>query len=806
MFKNYFKTTLRNLTKNKSYLFVNILGLTLGITCALLLFILLRFQYSTDTFHQDSERIFRVMNLVKNDKTGENFSYSQAPVALVHGIRATFPQIQATAVYHESWKSGVRVVNEKTGEDKKYQQKVTFAEPDFFEIFSFPFIQGEPRKALSEPNSVAISESLAQKFFGNEPALGKIVRWTNYLDLKVTGVVKDFPANTDFPFEFIISDKTRFQDWKTDYLQDWNIDWGRMVFVKLPENLQATEVSATLSKQNKEKMRKENLTLSHQLQPLAKQHWDIYSMNFASQIPEFIFIILGTIGLLLILTACINFVNLATAQAINRSREVGIRKVLGSSRKALIFQFMSEALVITLFSVLIAWSVAHYFLGAMNRLLEYRIGNEYLTAPETLVFLAITTVIVTFLSGFYPALVLSGFNPILAIKNSITTRHSGGISLRKGLVVMQFMISQLMIIFSVIMVKQSDFLKTKDLGFNKDAIITITLPKADSTRLYTFKSEFLRANGVKNASLSYAPPSSEAYMGFKYRFTNAKGELKESYVQAKFADTSYLATFEIPLLAGRNVNHIDTLNEIVVNEYMTKELGFAKPEQALGASIDIVHNGGNVDKDKRIVGVVKNFATNTLRDKITACMIGANLQNYYRLNLKIDMREAKNIFAHIDKTWNQVYPEYFLDYTFLDERIEAFYEGETRFTALIEFFALMTIIIGCIGLYGLVSFMALHKTKEIGVRKVLGASVQSILLMFSKEFVKLLVIAFVIAAPIGYAVLEYVVLVNYANRITIGIPIFLITFFSAVTIASLTVGYKSYMAATQNPAKSLRTE
>lgn len=806
MIQNYFKTTLRNLMKNKSYFFVNVLGLTLGITCALLLFILLRFQYSTDTFHQDSERIFRVMNLVKNNKTGESYSYSQAPVALVHEIREVFPQVKATTIYHETWKSGIRVIDEKTGESKKYQQAVTFTEPEFFEVFNFPFAQGEPRKALSEPNAVVISETLAKKLFGNEPALGKIIRWTNYLDLKVTGIVKDFPANTDFPFEFIISDKSRFQDGKTDYLQDWSIDWGRMVFVKLPENLEATEVSAILSKQNKEKMRKEDLTLSHKLQPLAEQHWDIYSMNFASQIPEFLFIILGTIGLLLILTACINFVNLATAQAINRSREVGIRKVLGSSRKSLIFQFMSEALVITLASVLISWAVAHYFLGAMNHLLEYRIGNEYLTSPETLGFLALTTLVVTFLSGFYPALVLSGFNPILAIKNSITTRHSGGISLRKGLVIMQFMISQLMIIFSVIMVKQSNFLKTKDLGFNREAIITITLPKADSTRLYTFKSEFLRKNGIKNASLSYATPSSEAYMGFKYRFTNAKGELKENYVQAKFADTSYLATFEIPLLAGRNVNHSDTLNEIVINEVMVKEMGFEKPEQAIGASIDIVHNGGNLDKDKRIVGVVKDFATNTLRDKIHPCMIGANLQNYYRLSLKIDMRETKNIFSYIDKTWNVVYPEYFLEYAFLDERIAAFYDGEIRFTALIEFFALMTIIIGCIGLYGLVSFMALHKTKEIGVRKVLGASVQSILLMFSKEFVKLLSIAFVIAAPIGYAVLEYIVLVNYANRITIGVPIFLITFLSVLTIASLTVGYKSYRAATQNPAKSLKTE
>lgn len=806
MLQSLFKITIRNLAKHKSYFFINLFGLTLGIVCALMIFVLLRFQYSTDTFHQDSECIYRVMNVVKNNKTGENFSYSQSPTALVHEIREIFPQVKATTISHESWKSVIKVIDEKAGESKKYQQKVTFTEPDFFEIFNFPFAQGEPKKALIEPNSVVISESLSQKLFGNEPAIGKIVNWANLYDLRVTGIVKDFPANTDFPFEFIISDKTRFQDAKVDYLQDWQIDWSRMVFVKLPENMQAAELSAKLSKMNEQKMAQENLTLSHQLQPLAAQHWDIHSMGYFSQIPEFIFIILGTIGLMLILTACINFINLATAQAINRSREVGIRKVLGSSRKALILQFMSEALIISLFAVFFAWSISDFLLTQMNNLLEYRISSSFLTSAETLGFLALTLIIVTFLSGFYPALVLSGFNPILAIKNSITTKHSGGMSLRKGLVVMQFMISQLMIIFSVIMVKQSDFLKTKDLGFNKEAVISIMLPKVDSTRLYTFKNEFLKAKGVKNASLSFAAPSSEAYLGYKYRFTNAKGEIKESYVQAKYADTSYLATFEIPLLAGRNVNHGDTLNEIVINEVMVKELGFAKPEQALGASIDLIHSGGQIAKDKHIVGVVKDFATNTLRDKIHACMIGTSLQNYYRLNLKIEMKEAKSLFTYIENTWNQVYPEYFLDYAFLDERIAGFYDGETRFTALIEFFALMTIVIGCIGLYGLVAFMALHKTKEIGVRKVLGASVQSILLLFSKEFVKLLLIAFVVSAPIGYAVLEYVVLVNYAHRITIGASIFIITFLAAIAIASLTVGFKSYMAATENPAKSLRTE
>jgi ABC-type antimicrobial peptide transport system permease subunit len=807
MFVNLLKITLRNLAKNRSYLLVNVLGLTLGITCALMLFVLLRFQFSTDTFHQDADQIYRVLSLVKNRKTGEEFTYSQSPTAFVHQLRALYPQLGAVTVNHETWKTDLMVVDPKTGERKKYQQSVTFTDPAFFSMFHFPFAQGEAKTALSEPNTVVLSEQMAKKLFGSEPATGRIVRWANLHDLRVTGIVKDFPANTDFPFEFIISDQTRHQGTTTDHLQDWRIDWSGMVFVKLPPGTSPEQLAGRLSRLNSQKMAKENLTLAHQFQPLADVHWDLYRMSFGPIVPKFIFFILAGIGTLLILTACINFVNLATAQALNRAREVGIRKVMGSSRPALMAQFMGEALLVASAALGIAWLGADYFLSLMNNLLHYRIDGTVLTSPTTVGFMFGLLVVVTFLSGFYPALVLSGFNPLTALKKGSPGTPRGGMRLRKGLVVVQFTISQLMIIFSVIMARQASYLKNRDLGFDKKAVVSMVLPKSDSARLYTLKDELLRGRGVRSASLAFAAPSAEGYLGYKYQFMDAKGQPKEGYLQAKPADTAYLATFGIELLAGRNLHHADTLNEIVVNELMTKQMGFGQPEQALGASINIFDDNAGVQRtDKRIVGVVKDFVTNTLRNETTACIIATNREFYYRLHLKIDLREAQPVFDHIEKTWNRVYPEYFLDYAFVDERIAAFYELEDRFAQLINFFTAMTIMIGCIGLYGLVSFMALQRTKEIGVRKVLGASVLSILLIFSREFVVLLAIAFVMAAPIGYAVLEHLVLVNYANRITIGASIFLITFSAALGIALLTVGYRSLLAATQNPARSLRTE
>jgi putative ABC transport system permease protein len=807
MFINLLKITLRNLAKNRSYLFVNVLGLTLGITCALMLFVLLCFQFSTDKFHQDPDQIYRVLSLVKNRKTGEEFTYSQPPTAFVHQLRELYPQLGAVTVNHETWKADLMVVNNKTGERKKYQQSVTFTDPAFFAMFNFPFVQGEAKTALNEPNTVVLSEQMAKKLFGNEPATGQIVRWANLHDLKVTGIVKDFPANTDFPFEFIISDLTRHQDAKTNYLQDWRIDWSGMVFVKLPPGTSPSQLAARLSSLNSQKMAKENLTLAHRLQPLADIHWDIYSMSFGPIIPKFIFAILAGIGALLILTACINFVNLATAQALNRSREVGIRKVMGSSRLALMAQFMGEALLIASAATVIAWLGADYFLSLMNNLLQYRIDHSALTSPATVGFMFGLLGLVTFLSGFYPALVMSGSNPLLALKKGSSGTPRGSMRLRKGLVVVQFTISQLMIIFSVIMAQQASYLKNRDLGFDKKAVVSLVLPKSDPVRLNSLKNELLLNRGVRSASLAFAAPSAEGYLGYKYQFMNAQGQAKEGYLQAKLADTAYLATFGIELLAGRNLHHSDTLHEIVVNELMTKEMGFGRPEQALGASIDIFDDNAGVQRnDKRIVGVVKDFVTNTLRNETTACIIAANQEFYYRLHLKIDLREAQPVFDHLEKTWNQVYPEYFLDYAFVDERIAAFYEIEERFARLINFFTFMTIVIGCIGLYGLVSFMAVQRTKEIGVRKVLGASTLSILLIFSREYVMLLAIAFVVAAPIGYAVLEHVVLANYANRITVGVPVFLITFSAAVGIALLTVGYRSLLAATQNPASSLRTE
>jgi len=534
------------------------------------------------------------------------------------------------------------------------------------------------------------------------------------------------------------------------------------------------------------------------MQPLADIHFNPDYNGFVDKKYLWAF---SLVGIFLIITACVNFVNLATAQALNRSKEVGIRKVLGSRRPQLFWQFIAETTLITFFSVLLAYGMARLGLPFINDLFKTSLTINPFVNISLMVYTIMIAITVIFLSGSYPGLVLSGFHPIAALKGKLSQNNVGGFSLRRILVITQFGISQMLIIGTIVIAGQMRYSKTADLGFQKDGIVMLRIPSNDSialTHMNVLKNKLAGIAGVSNVSFCMQAPASGSNNSTDFIYDNrAKPELWE--INAKPADDKYLQTFQLKLVAGRNLYPSDTTREFIVNETVVKKLGLASPQ-------DIINKYVQVDEQKAlVVGVVKDFNNKSFRADISPIAIFSSYTRYYNCAVSINMANVKPVMAAIEKTWNGIYPDYIFKGEFLDERIARFYQLDDTMLKLIEVFAGIAIFIGCLGLYGLVSFMALRKTKEIGVRKVLGASVQNIIWIFGKEFFRLLLIAFVIAAPVAWRAM-HVYLQDFKYRIPIGSGIFALAIAVTVLIAAATVSFRSVKAALANPVKSLRTE
>ncbi len=801
MLKNYFKITFRNLFKNKAYLSINLLGLTLGVACALLIFVVIRYQNSFDNFHTKADRLYRVYSYEnKADKDSYNGGSS---LVLPTALRTDFSDLEGiTQVYADGSNMVFAIQEDGKAETTKYMEyRFAFVEPEFFAMFTYPLLIGEAKSAMKEPNSVILTEKIAKKYFGNnEKAIGKIIRWDNKLDLKVTGIAKDVPKNTDIRFEIFISYASlhQFVD-KEEFITWGSISSAYETFVLLPEKYTQAQVEARMPAFREKYITKNDQTRNYALQPLKEMHFDERLGNFnGSAVSLQMLWALGLISIFLIITACINFINLATAQAVKRSKEVGIRKVLGSSRVALIQQFLGETFFITTIAVLLAMVCAEYLLPYVNDLLGMEIEKHFLWNKETGFFLIGLTFVVTLLSGFYPALVLSGFNPVLAIKNSITSNHAGGMSLRRGLVIAQFAISQVLVTSTLIAVQQMDYFQSKDVGFNKKGVVVLTLPKNDSLRFNTLKAELQRITEIEKISFAMTSPASGNNAITNVGLTG-KDSKDDVDANMKRVDADYLEVYGLKLAAGRNMMPTDTLNEVLINETLARRLGFKTPEEALGKTL---RRGKS---PKPIVGVLKDFHVNSLHRGIDPVYMGAGIHRYETAGVKFSTKNTKEMMGKIEKLWSSVFPEYVFEYEFLDESLARFYQGEKQLSNLFKIFAFIAIFIGCIGLYGLVSFMATQKNKEIGIRKVMGASVGQIVYLFSKEFAKLLLVAFVIASPIIYYVMSGW-LADFEYRVNIGWQVFVISIVSSALIACFTVGYKSLRAALANPVKSLRSE
>jgi putative ABC transport system permease protein len=792
MIKNYIKIAWRNLVRNKAYATISVIGLALGIACGVLIFTLITYHLSFDTFHKDKDRIYRFYTEFHDqgvDRVGA------IPQPMAKGYRNDLAFSEKTARYISFNKTLITIT--KGSEVKKFGEDdgVAFVEPDYFNILNFPLLKGDRKTMLVNPKEALVTKKMANKYFGNDNPIGKTFKLDNNITVTITGVLQDLPNNTDQKQQIFISYASMEAYAGKDRENNWGgVYSGCQGFTCLKPGVTKAQVETAMLQLIKKNYTGRDLQVwRFKLQPIAEMHFDRELGGYADK--SYLWA-LFFIGVFLIITASVNFINLATAQALNRSKEVGIRKVLGSQPFQLFWQFIAETAIISVIAVGVAIGLSEIALPALNKLFHARMSFNWSELSSFIVFI---TVIVVFLSGSYPGLVLARFQPIKALKSKLSQKDVGGFSLRRVLVVTQFTISQVLIIGTIIVVSQLHYSQTADLGFNKNAIVLVPLPQNDKVKMSTMRNRISELKGVENVSYCSNAPASRSNSNTGIQYDN-RAEDEHWSINTKEADENYISTFGIKLVAGRNFFKGDSVKELLVNETFVKKLHL-KPQDVIGKQMAINGRGYK----GTIVGVMKDFYNYSFHSEISPLCVMPNYQGLSTVAVKIDMRNAKPTLAAIDKIWNQTFPEELYSYQFLDDTIARFYEMDNILLTLVEAFAGIAIIIGCLGLYGLVSFMAVRKTKEIGVRKVLGANISSILWLFGKEFSILLLVAFVIAAPLAWwAMHNY--LKDFQYRISIGPQIFVMSILSTFIIAWITVGYRAAMAALANPVKSLRSE
>jgi putative ABC transport system permease protein len=800
MLKNYLKTAFRNILREKASTLINIAGLTMGITCSLVLFLLIRHLSSYDNFHSKKDRIYRVVHQSDGNQ-GKNYTPG-VPSVLPDAFRLDFPEAEEVVFISYRAESMV-TIPQATGEPKRYTEEagVTFTQSNFFKVFDRGILVGDKTGGLDDPNEAIISKRWALKYFDKEDVVGEVVKFdTN--EYKITAVMADFPNNTDFPFDLMLSYPTIKKGTETN---GWNSIWSdEQCYFLLKDGEAISKVESRMGAFTEKYKGDDNPNNAiFSIQPLSELHFDERFGTFTyNTIERSMLITFGVIALILIITACINFINLATAEAIKRSKEVGIRKSLGGTRRQLIGQFLGETALVTVMSMLASLALAQLALTILNPFLELQLSLG-LTSDWTLwIFLTVLTVVIAVLSGLYPAFIVSGFNPVLALKNLVSNKTSSGYNLRRALVVTQFFISQFFIIGTLVVINQMEYFLNKDLGFKKDAIIIVPIPEREepatgdkTSKMKTLRDEMLRMSGVANASLNSAPPSSGNVSGTHFKIEGKEDDFR---TQVKQIDGNYLDVFDLKIVAGQNIEDGDTAKGFLVNEKLARTAGF-EPQEIVGKTIEMW------GRKLQVTGVVKDFHTVSLREPIEATLMMNRLRGYETLSLQVNQNQIKSVIDKLKASWETAYPEHIFDYEFLDQQIAEFYEGEQKMSTLLGVFSSIAIFIGCLGLFGLATFMANQKTKEIGVRKVLGASVESIVMLFSKEYLRLILLGFLLAAPLSWYIMNKF-LDDFAYKISIGPDIFLIGLGATLAIAMLTVGYRSLRAALVNPANSLRSE
>jgi putative ABC transport system permease protein len=805
MLRNYIVIIFRNFLRNKNYALINILGLSTGITSCIILFLLISYDMDFDKFHSKSERIYRV---VRDVKTASGIHHEAVtPYPFGNAFRQDFSDIPLlTQLHHHD--EGVLTI----GTEKQQIEDIIFADTLFFKVFDFGVVSGNPSQDLSEPNKAFVTESIAAKLNIRE---GDKVKLDNKLDLEIVGLLKDVPATSHIQYKMIISFSSFTKDFFGWPVDQWGLNSAGFSYLVLPENI-STENLTNRFKPFVEKYyeKDEGERNTYLIQPLGEIHFDTQYAGTPgpANIDPSTLWILAVLGLFILIIACINFVNLATALAVKKSKEIGIRKTLGAKRLQLATYFLSETLVLTLIAVVISLASVEWLLPWLRSFIEKEIYLDVMSNPSLIIFLIVLIVVATLFSGFYPAIILSGFDPVAVLKNKINAKGSSGSLVRRMLVIFQFVIAQMMIIGTLVVTDQMQFFRSKSLGFTSEAVLNVSLPKNDKDILDNFRSRLEANPAIKNVSFSVGAPTSDANIGTGF-FLDEKGPSENYTVGIKTVDIHYRDTYGIKIKAGRWFNESEektaadtTLKNdqrfsLIINEAAARTLGFASAEEAIDKRIHIGIN----DVTAPVIGVTEDFHTSSLREKIDPVVMIIYPELYYDAGISIKTESMQQNIDFIRKTWSELYPEYYFDYEFLDEHLENLYRSEQRQLVLFRIFSGISIFIGCLGLLGLVSFMANQKLKEIGVRKVFGASVPGIISIFSKEFIALVLIAFMLATPLSWYLMDQW-LQNFEYHVDIHWSVFAIGLLVTIIIALGTVAYRSVRASLANPIESLRSE
>ncbi|MEJ7558237.1 MAG: ABC transporter permease [Pedobacter sp.] len=796
MFRLNLKIALRNLWKYKGYTAINVMGLSVGLAGCLMIFIFLNYQLGFDKGYENSDRIYRAVSSFQYPD--DKFYTNGVPRPFVPALRQDLSQQFEKVAGVRASGGIVRYIGDGTRAEVKKSERIIYAEPELFDILKIKWLAGSP-VSLKEPFTITLSKHTAETYFGRwENAVGKRLIFNNRETYRVTGVFADFPQNTSFPFKLVMSyesDKNRPND-------GWgSVSSSQECYMLLRKGIDIKSLDGPLAAFIKKYYTsnapsKEN----HIFQALKDIHYDERFNNFGGNVtPRSQLIGLTVIGLFLLLTACINFINIATAQAVSRSKEVGIRKVMGSMRKQLIWQFLSETTLITMVALMFACVITELSLPGMESLFGEGITFSLFGHKEVYVFMVLLIVIVSFLAGLYPALVMSGFSPALAIKNKISSTNAGGIGLRKTLVVVQFAITAILIIGTLVVMNQMSFMRSKSLGFDSTSIAVVQMP-ADSlsmVKFNTLKDLLLKNSSIKSASFCQTPPSSYNNSETSFSFNGSKD--LDFQANIKVVDEDYFRTFSLPIVAGRSLSKSDTTKEYVVNETLLKKLNVLKPEDALGKLILL--NGLSAP----IVGVVKDFNNVSLHERISPIIMFSNKNRLSQLAIKIESSQMMPTMKMVEREWNKMFPDYVYSSIFMDEQINNYYQSERVMGTLFKVFAGVVIFISFIGLFGLISFVATQRTKEIAIRKVLGASTVELVRMLNSSFLWMVFIANLIAWPITYIFVSKW-LAGFAYRAPLNIWPFVLAAVLSVVITLITVSLRSYGAATGNTIDSLKYE
>ena len=817
MFKNYFTIALRTLWKNKAFTAINILGLAIGISASLVIYLLVNYHFTFDKFEKDGDRIYRVVS--NFSFSGEVYHNSGVRSPMANAISKELTGIDAVVPFR-TWDSDIKVTvpvaDKKDPSIFKKQNELVFVDERFFDLIGYQWVTGSAKTSLLQPFQTVLTTSCAKLYFPTlnpSEIIGKQIYFNDTVKTTVTGVVKDIAHNTDFTFKTFISRATlESTSLKPNDWDSWNNTNGAsQLFVKLSKGTSIAKVEAAMNAMINSHDKKEpgdNSKSECKLQPLSDLHFngDYGGYTNALANKPTLYSLLAVAAILLLL-GCINFINLTTAHASKRSKEIGIRKTMGSSRGQLVMQFLSETFLLTFSATVLSVLLAPALLKAFSGFLPEGLHFIEIKNASIIIFLVALVIVVTLISGFYPAIFLSAYKPVLVLKNQAynNTGKTRNAWLRKSLTVSQFVIAQVFIMGVILVSKQITYSLNKDMGFKKDAIVYMQTNYYDTVKdhKYTLLDKLRSIPEIAMVSLSTSPPSSGNTWSSTMKYKDGKKEI-ETDVQQKYADTNYLKLYQIKLLAGNNLAATDTVTNFIINQTYAHILGFQQPQQAIGKTLEWSN------KQYPIVGVIADFNQRSLHESVKPLVIGTWANQQKTFNIALQPQNAsgttwKSGIAKIEKAWKEVYPNDDFEYTFFDESIAKYYEAEQHISTLLMWATGLAVFISCLGLLGLVIYTTTQRTKEIGVRKVLGASISNIVTMISKDFILLVMVAFVIAVPLAWMGMHKW-LENFAYRTDIHWGIFLLGGSVMIIVAMVTLSFQTIKAAIANPVKSLRTE